>query len=317
MIMHTHQPVLLDTCLEYLEAETGGWYLDATFGTGGHTRALLDSSSHTRVVALDQDPDAETHARELHALYGERFTFYRQNFSTLQTQLNTQLDGRLDGILFDLGVSSCQLDKAERGFSFRFDASLDMRMNPDEGAPASHFLNHASTEQLIRAIRDYGEERRWKRVVHAVHEARGGEALQRTTAFAELVARAVGPAGKHAPIHPATRTFQGVRIAVNKELEALELALPTAFSLLRSGGKLLVISFHSLEDRIVKRFFRRMAGKPEHGRDSRSQMEREALANILTPRPIQPDEQEIAQNRRSRSARLRVLCKQTNGESDA
>jgi 16S rRNA (cytosine1402-N4)-methyltransferase len=218
-----------------------------------------------------------------------------------------------DGILFDFGLSSFQLDQTERGFSFRFDAPLDMRMNPTAGISAAEFLETADEEGLVRAVRNYGEEKRWRRVVQAIIAARGTGRLQRTGSFAELVAEAVGPTprGRKA-VNPATRTFQGIRVEVNDELSAIERGLPAAFDRLSPGGVLAAISFHSLEDRIVKRFCRKMAGRPEHTNDYRTMDERHVQAKMISTRPILPTEAEIKMNPRSRSARLRAIRKLSN-----
>ncbi len=307
--MEGHAPVLLEECLRLLSAEQGGDFLDATFGGGGHSRALLEAHPQVRLCALDRDPEAAERAKALAAEFGDRFEFYSANFSSLDTLTGTVKDRNFRGLLFDLGVSSFQLDQAERGFSFRMDAPLDMRMDTNSGMTAADFLETAREDELILAIREYGEEVRWKRVVRAIISARGTGRLQRTAVFAELIRDAIGPAAKHSRIHPATLSFQGVRIAVNNELLAITDALPVAFNKLEKGGVLAVISFHSLEDRIVKRFFNRMSGRPEHGRDSTSVMERNPVAELLTRKAIVPSPSEIARNPRSRSAKLRAIRK--------
>jgi 16S rRNA (cytosine1402-N4)-methyltransferase len=233
-------------------------------------------------------------------------TLHHLNFEDLD-----QLDETgFMGILFDFGVSSYHFDEARRGFSFREDGPLDMRLNPDSGITASQFLQTAGHGELIEAVKVFGEELRWRRVVEAIENARGTDKLERTLAFAALVEDALGGRKPGERIHPATRTFQGVRIAVNRELAVIESALPVAFEKLSDGGRLAAISFHSLEDRIVKRFFRRMAGQPEHGRDSLPGQFRVCRAKILTRKPVTADDAEIARNPRSRSAKLRVLEKE-------
>lgn len=301
-----HVPVLLRETLELLAPRAGVKLLDGTFGGGGHTRALLEAADDVEVVALDRDPAALPRAEALKVEFGDRFRLHHINFGDL-----AELDeSGFHGVLFDFGLSSFQLDTEERGFSFRYDAPADMRMNPDEGMSAAEFLESADEESLVRAVRNYGEEQRWRRVVKAIIAARGTGKLQRTQSLAELIVEAVGPTprGRKA-VHPATRTFQGIRVEVNDELSAIERGLPAAFDRLLPEGVLAAISFHSLEDRIVKRFCRRMAGRPEHARDNRTQDEREVRATMISTRPISPTEAEIETNPRSRSARLRAVRK--------
>lgn len=301
--MEGHVPVLAAETLELLAPRAGGLYLDATFGGGGHSELILGAAPCS-VVALDQDPQAAERAEEMGARFGDRFRFHRMNFATLE-ELE---EGPFDGILFDFGVSSFQLDEGERGFSFRSEAPLDMRMNPESGVSAATWLATASRQELIRAIRDYGEEKNWRRLVDAIIAARGENELTTTTQLANLILSCTPARVRFSSkLHPATKVFQGIRIAVNDELGAIERALPAAFEKLKVGGVLCAISFHSLEDRIAKVLFRRWAGRPEGVRDHRPQDMRETLAEIVSRRLVKAGDKEVAENPRSRSAKLRAI----------
>jgi 16S rRNA (cytosine1402-N4)-methyltransferase len=285
-----HVPVLLDEVLHALRPRGGVGFraLDCTLGAGGHSAALLERSGPDgTLIGLDADPEALERAQARLAPFGSRATLLHANFKDL-SQLGLQA---LDAVLLDLGLSSPQLDAAGRGFAFRFDEPLDMRFDTGSGDPtAADLLNELGEAELERILRDFGEEPRARRVARAIVQRREREALRTTNDLVAAVTRALGPA--RGRIHPATRTFQALRIAVNAELEALEAGLDAALDLLRPEGRLAVISFHSLEDRIVKW---RMRGWADAGR-----------VKVLTRKPIVASEPEVQRNPRARSAKLRV-----------
>jgi 16S rRNA (cytosine1402-N4)-methyltransferase len=301
-----HLPVLLSEVMGFLSPGAGGRFLDCTFGGGGHARAILLASDDVHLVALDRDPEAAARASALASEFPRRFTLIDRDFGRLASLPETGFRG----ILFDFGLSSYQLDDADRGFSFRTDAQADMRMDPRVGVPASAWLETATQEMLERAVRDFGEESHWRRVVRAIVAARGTGALARTASLADLVSAAIPARDRHASrIHPATRTFQGIRIAVNDEIGSIERALPAAFEKLLPGGVLCAISFHSLEDRPVKQYFRRLCGQAENADDATPNDLRTRSAEALTRRPVTPSDGEVAANPRSRSAKLRAIRK--------
>jgi 16S rRNA (cytosine1402-N4)-methyltransferase len=300
-----HEPVLLDEVLEGLRIRGDGAYLDATFGRGGHTAAILQRlSAAGRLLAVDRDPEAVAEARRR---FGEdaRFAIAQGSFGRLrEVAAEAGFERRFDGLLMDLGVSSPQLEDPGRGFSFLRDGPLDMRMDPGAGIPASEWLAHVPERELAAVIRRLGEERFAGRIARAIVTARARSPLTRTLELARLVADAVPT--REPGQHPATRTFQAVRIFINRELEELEAGLRDALGLLAPTGRLCVIAFHSLEDRIVKRFLRdrarvapAWAGLPDIPGHARPVLER-------PPRPVRPTAAEIARNPRARSAVLRV-----------
>jgi 16S rRNA (cytosine1402-N4)-methyltransferase len=304
-----HAPVLLEQAVAALAIHPYGTYVDATFGRGGHSRRILEAlSPRGRLVALDRDPDAEAAAR---AIVDARFTFRRAWFSELPAVLQSLAIERIDGALLDLGVSSPQLDDATRGFSLRADGPLDMRMDPARGESAAQFIARADARELTEVLRDYGEERFAQSIARAIVAARASAPIVRTRQLAAIVAQAVGARTRGDwSQDPATRTFQALRIFVNRELEELSLALPRIVSLLDEGGRIAVISFHSLEDRIVKRFFAQ-SSQP-FGGDSRLARLPIVAARLPQPplarigRAIRASAAEMAANPRARSATLRV-----------
>lgn len=299
-----HYPVMLKEAVEILSPADGLEYLDCTFGGGGHTRAILESAD-CRLTAIDRDPAAISRAEEVKKEFPDRFKFVSANFSEI---CNLQTDGGYAGIFFDFGVSSFQLDQSERGFSFMRDGALDMRMNPSAGYTALELIESLSEYELGKILREYGEEPRFMKIARAVKVAANAHAISTTRELAEVVAKAA-PASPREKIHPATRTFQALRIAVNDELGEIERALPAAFELLAKGGVLAAISFHSLEDRIVKKFFKKVAGLPQDRFDHSFVQDRVKLATLITRKPILPSDAEISENPRSRSAKLRAVKK--------
>jgi 16S rRNA (cytosine1402-N4)-methyltransferase len=301
-----HQPVLLREVLGFLSPIPGGRYLDCTFGGGGHSRAILEAAPDIELVALDRDPGSLARSEALAGDYPGRFTLRVQNFANLNADPGTGFDG----VLFDFGLSSFQIDDPERGFSFRNDGPADMRMDPRTGVPASLWLETATEEMLVGAVRDLGEEPHWRRVVRALLKARGTGSLSRTVSLAAVISDVIPARDRHTSrLHPATRTFQGIRLALNNELGAINVALLAAFEVLRPSGVLCAISFHSLEDRTVKQLFRLWCGQPTSSDDSTPQDLRTRSAEPLTRRPVIPSDEEIEANPRSRSAKLRALRK--------
>lgn len=287
-----HAPVLRAEVLALLQPRPGGRYLDATVGLGGHAEAILQATEPTgTLLGIDRDGEALALAAERLAPFGPRVTL-RQGRHEAVAELVGAEEG-FDGILFDLGASSLQLDSAARGFSFSREGPLDMRMDQSGGDTAADLVNRLSERELADLIFRWGEERWSRRIARAIEEARRQAPIRTTTALADIVARAIPRGAWPRHIHPATRTFQALRIAVNDELTGLGPALEEAVTLLRPGGRVAVISFHSLEDRIVKQTWRQLAASGQ--------------GRILTKRPVTPGDAEIAVNPRARSAKLRAL----------
>ena len=295
-VQATHRPVMVRQVVELLAVRPGGVYVDATVGAGGHARAVLEREPACRIVGLDRDPHAlAAAARNLEA-WRDRVLLLRADFSELEAKLRDLELGGVDGVLFDLGVSSLQLGAPERGFTYQVaDAPLDMRMDPDLPRTAADLLNQLPRESLARIFREYGEERWASRIAAFVVEFRRRKPFERAGELVACIKAAVPAAARRSGGHPARRVFQALRIAVNDELGQLERALPQAMRALREGGRLVVISFHSLEDRRVKEALRRAQalGEPVPMR-------------VLTRKPLVPDADEVAANPRSRSARLRA-----------
>jgi 16S rRNA (cytosine1402-N4)-methyltransferase len=303
-----HRPVLLHETTGLLQPEQGGLFVDGTLGLGGHSEAILEASIDASVIGLDRDREALRWATKRLARFGSRFRAVHADFRGIARVLEEAGVKQVRGMLVDLGVSSLQFDSEERGFSFRHDAPLDMRMDSEgDEETAAELLATLPEEEIARIIYEYGEERHSRRIARWIVERRErGEPVGTTKELAELVARAV-KANRKDRIHPATRTFQALRIAVNRELEGLDEFIETAIDLLEEDGRFCAISFHSLEDRIVKRTLRRLSGHCECDRrvpvctcGARRAVE------ILTRRPVTPDEQEVEENPRARSAKLRA-----------
>ena len=312
-----HRPVLLRETIELLAAARGGLFVDCTVGLGGHSEAILQASSTSQVLRIDRDEEALGLARKRLALHGSRFRAVHADFRELTRVLATAKVRQVRGVLADLGVSSLQLDSPSRGFSFRHDSPLDMRMDVTSGETAAELLGRLSEVELARIIFAYGEERRARRIARwIVRRREGGEPIRTTRDLADLVQRAVGPE-RQRRIHPATRTFQALRIAVNSELESLDHFLVQAVDHLEPDGRLAVISFHSLEDRIVKRTLAKLSGRCQcPPRLPKCICGASESLEVLTKKPITPAEGELEENPRARSARLRGARRLPIGRSE-
>ncbi len=285
-----HRPVLVFEVMSFLKADGGGLFADCTLGLGGHSEKILLSSENSRVIAIDCDAEAVRVARERLEEFGERFRAFHGNFYDLDSVMAGLGISSVDGILLDLGLSSAQLEDESRGFSFMKDAPLDMRMDKNLPEGAGDLINGMTERELAGIFRDFGEEPRAGRIASAVVKKRQEGGVKTTLELAGLVCGVYGKRGK---AHPATRVFQALRIAVNRELEALSGFLEKAIGLLSPEGRMCVISYHSLEDRLVKNKFK--------------SLKEQKLAEILTRKPLTPEREEVLSNRRSRSAKLRVL----------
>jgi 16S rRNA (cytosine1402-N4)-methyltransferase len=310
-VENLHKSVLPAETLKLLNPQENEVFIDATIGLGGHTELILETADSTKVIGIDQDLAAIEYAKERLKRFGDRIQIDYANFSAIKQVLQDAETQSVDGILADLGVSSLQFDSAERGFSFRFDAPLDMRMDANsDDETAAELLERLSEFEIAKILFEYGEERKSRKISRWIVEWREkGQPITTTKELASLVERAV-KRGKNDKTHPATKTFQALRIAVNHELEILEKFILGSVDLLKPGGRLCIITFHSLEDRIVKQTFQKLAGRcfcpPKLpicvcGRNK--------LVEIITRKPVVPDEKELEENPRSRSAKLRACMK--------
>jgi 16S rRNA (cytosine1402-N4)-methyltransferase len=305
-----HDSVLLQSSVEALKIDPAGTYIDGTFGRGGHSRQILQAlGERGRLIAIDRDPEAVAHARQLFA-QDARFQIVQESFAMLaEVSAQAGLMGQVNGILLDLGVSSPQLDQARRGFSFTKNGPLDMRMDPEGGVSAAQWLAQAEMKEIADVLKTYGEERHAKRIARAIVAAREQAPITTTLQLAEIVSRA-NPAWEKSK-HPATRSFQGIRIYINSELDALRRVLQSVIDVLAIGGRLVVISFHSLEDRLVKRFMRDQAKGDRFPPGVPVTLESLRPRLRLVGKAVRPSDDETANNPRARSAVLRVaerLC---------
>ena len=302
-----HYPVMLPEVLETLGPKDGGVYVDGTFGAGGYTRAMLDAAN-CKVYAIDRDDNARITADGFDDEYGDRFNFLRGCFGDVKSLLLAVGVERVDGFVLDVGVSSMQIDEAERGFSFRFDGPLDMRMDmKSDGLTAADIVNTYKQDDLANVIYEYGEERKSRRIARKIIEMRENKPFERTVELADAV-RSVIPRLPKDKIDPATRTFQALRIAVNDELGELDRALESSENILSEGGHLVVVSFHSLEDGRVKRFLKEKSNTQAKGSRHLPQSvnnDVEPIYKLTSRKAIKPSDKETSENPRSRSARLR------------
>lgn len=307
--MPIHQPVMPVEALAALDAGKGGLFVDATLGLGGHTELILRSSPQSRVIGIDRDAEAIAIAKERLSEFGERFEAVKSDYRQIKTVLGEREIQSVAGVLADLGVSSFQFDEAERGFSFKSDSPLDMRMDRSEGLTAADLVNSLSERELADLIFEFGEERSSRRIARLIVAERAKAAIKTTAQLASMVVKAVNQPG-HWRIHPATKTFQALRIAVNRELDDLDQFVADAVDLLEVSGRLVVITFHSLEDRIIKQALKFQSG---HCVCPQSQPVCQCGATkrveVMTRKAMQPTEAEVAANPRARSAKLRACQK--------
>ena len=303
-----HISVLLNECIDNLNITPDGIYVDGTMGGGGHSLEIAKRLTTGRLICIDQDPNAHEAAGKRLAEYKDRITFVRDNFGNIANILDSLGIEKIDGMLLDIGVSSHQLDEAERGFSYQQDAPLDMRMNPDRPFSAYDVVNGYDEDELDRVIFSYGEERWARRIAQFIVKEREAKPIETTGELVDIIKKAVPKGARKDGPHPAKRTFQAIRIEVNGELEVLQRAIDDVAARLAVGGRLCIITFHSLEDRIVKEAFR----KQENPCICPPQFPvcvcgKKPLGRVITRKPILPSKEELEENPRSRSAKLRVL----------
>jgi 16S rRNA (cytosine1402-N4)-methyltransferase len=311
-----HVPVLLEEVLEGLAIRQGGVYLDGTIGWGGHALQILQRYEGSRVIGLDRDGTALEAASRRLADYGDRVLLFHSDFRQLAEVLDEVGVGLIDGVLMDLGVSSMQLEDAGRGFSFSQDGPLDMRMNPESGIAAFEIVNTWEEKDLANLIFKYGEEKRSRSIASTIVKERDAAPIASTLKLAELISSVPGMR-RVRNIHPATRTFQALRIEVNDELDAVKQVIPISVERLVQGGRLAMISFHSLEDRIVKRSFKELQNPCQCPKEfPECRCGKVSAGRVLTKRPVVPSEEEIMANPRSRSAKLRVFEKSRTQDAE-
>lgn len=317
-VLQEHKPVLLDEVIRYLRCTPGKFFVDGTVGGGGHARAILEKTAPDgRLIGIDWDEKALVKARSNLQSYEERLVLVQENFALIGPVLARLHIQAVDGILLDLGLSSFQVDEAARGFSFNLAGPLDMRMDTREKNTAAHLVNTLSEDKLAAIIRNFGEERWHRRIARHIVRARDEEAIETTDRLARVVYSAI-PAGKRSrQRHPATRTFQALRLAVNRELDHLQTFLQGALDWLKPGGRLAIVSFHSLEDRLVKQAFANWARSCRcPARSPICQCEGRPLVRLVNKKPVVPGKSEIQANPRARSGRLRVVEKQKLNEQE-
>ncbi len=317
----SHLPVMLDEVIDALNCQDNGVYVDGTFGRGGYSQGILNAAKNTHVIAIDRDIEAIHYGQEqLSPQYGERLSLHHSTFSALDRVCQESAkDGQVDGVVFDLGVSSPQFDEGHRGFSFQHDGPLDMRMDQsnDDLPTASTIINTYPAEEIANIIYTYGEEHNSRLIARKIVERRTEKAFESTTELAEFIKDIYPAKRKNTKIHPATKTFQGLRIYINQELNELEMALEKSLKVLKKNGRLCVVSFHSLEDRIVKQFMRQHSqGDASISRHmpQAENSDKTPILRLIHRKALQAKESELSQNPRSRSAKLRTAEMQLSFE---